>query len=906
MTPSRLVRLFLYSALPLLLLSAPLLAQETGTIQGAVTGPDERPLVGAQVMVEGTALGTLTNPEGRFTIERVPAGTHVVRVRFIGMRPGLQEVTVGSGETVTADFTLTVDALDMEELVVTGTRAPERKIESSTAITTVSAPMIREREPRSTADLVKVVPGFYVESSGGEVGGNLFARGLPADGSFRYVALMEEGMPVYDATELFFVNADIFMRVDETIDRVEAVRGGNSALFGSNAPGGVINFLSKTGGPEVAGSLRGSVGFDGMTRYDLNVGGPLADDWRFNVGGFYRFDDGIRDPGFPASRGGQIKANLTRLLENGHIRVYGRYLDDRNIFFLPVPIQGEFGADGQPTGHDFPAGFPSDGTMTSREGVGVRVPLPRNNGDLFLPLDDGQRQQGTWLLADVSLDVAEDWTVQNTLRWMDVAHSWNALLPFDLVDANTWAQGVVDATPEGASFDLLCTNVRDAGGNKVPWGSASCPSANNLLSLGGQWLVEKPMTNLSNQFQVMHRIRGDQMEHDLVAGAYFGHYTANQTWFFNDVLTDVRNQPRFLDVVVRDAGGEVVREATADGFRSYLPLYVNGRGNVTLFSFYAGDQIRLNDRWRIDLGGRFERNVYEQDVENTAAFDLDGPTDAHSGVNFGTGTFQRVDVDFNEWAASVGVNYMLDEQTAVYVRGSRGYKMIILDQYLFATDPTAEDFPDEPEELWQAEGGLKLGSPRLGLSAVGYVLFIRNFPSQDARVDPETGQTEFVTVFAGEARTLGAEVEVVAQPVDNFRINAMVTAQDPKYTDLVEDGEDLSGNRVRRIPRIIWDLTGEYRYEGFSARANWNFVGHRFSNNANTIDLLEFGVVNAGASYRFLPGVTISGAVLNLLDGSGLTEGNPRIDEALGGLAEVFLARPVLPRRFQLSVAYDF
>ena len=56
------------------------------------------------------------------------------------------------------------------------------------------------------------------------------------------------------------------------------------------------------------------------------------------MGGFYRYDHGVRDPGFPGIRGGQLKANVTRLLDNGYLRFSVKYLDDRNQFILPLPF----------------------------------------------------------------------------------------------------------------------------------------------------------------------------------------------------------------------------------------------------------------------------------------------------------------------------------------------------------------------------------------------------------------------------------------------------------------------------------------------------------------------------------------------------------------------------------------
>ncbi len=68
------------------------------------------------------------------------------------------------------------------------------------------------------------------------------------------------------------------------------------------------------------------------------MNGPFGDDWRFSFGGFYRYDHGVRDPGIPGIRGGQLKGSITRLLDNGYIRFSAKYLDDRNLFILPLPF----------------------------------------------------------------------------------------------------------------------------------------------------------------------------------------------------------------------------------------------------------------------------------------------------------------------------------------------------------------------------------------------------------------------------------------------------------------------------------------------------------------------------------------------------------------------------------------
>ncbi len=674
------------------------------------------------------------------------------------------------------------------------------------------------------------------------------------------------------------------------------MRGGNSALFGANAPGGLVNLISKTGGPVLGGSFRVQAGTDGLNRYDANVNGPLAEDWRFSIGGFYRYDDGIRDPGFPASRGGQLKANLTRFFDQGHFRLYAKYINDKNVFYLPVPVQTRITGDVSPEGtqvieltSDFAPGFPSSGTLTTNDANFTRIPLPQGNGEFSLPLEDGIAQTGATLQAELSFNFANDWSIQNTMRVMNLNHENNAMPPGQPEPASAFVADLIAATPGAATGEL--TYVNDG---------STFNTANDLIQQATIWHVERPVSNFSNQFLIRKRLVAGETTHNFSLGTYFGFYTADNLWMFNGVLTEIADAPRLLNLVLRDAGGTVIRERTENGFLNYLGLYVNGTGNATHFSVFAGDEIQLSDRLRIDLGVRVEEDEYEQNIENTTTFDLGGPSDADDAVGWGDRTFSRRNVDFFEWAASVGVNYLLTDQISLYARGSRGYKVPELDQYIFG------DFPDTSRTLQQAEGGVKISSAMVGLSLVGYWAQVEDFPSQDVVIDPVTGLPVFVTVIAGKARTIGISAEAVVAPTPGLLLNSQVTLQDHEYLDFVEGGDTLDGNWIKRIPKVILNLGGSYSNTGFTIGGDWRYFGKRFSNNANSLELPQFGYVNARASYAFSgQGVTLSAAVLNLLDGAGLTEGDPRFDSS-GVPTGLGTARPILPRRWIFGLRYDF
>src|SRR5919112_2385535 len=378
-------------------------AAQTGTVSGRVVDEQGAGISGAQVFLVRPAIGTQTGANGNYSLNRVPAGTHTLGVRMLGFSPDSASVTVEAGGTATQNFTLSRDPLQLQEMVVTGTQSPRQNLAASVAVTTLTSQEVEQAAPRSSTEMLRYVPGFTrIESSGGEVNQNISMRGILG---VEYVMFMEDGMPVFPTMHTFFMNADNLFRFDQNIERMEVVRGGASALFGSNTPGAIVNFINKTGGGEFGGTTRVTGGTQEYARYDLNANGPLGQDWQFNVGGFYRYDHGVRDPGFTGIRGGQLKANLTRQLDNGYIRASVKYINDRNQFILPLPFT-------DPSNPEYVQGFSNYGAMNTPEGLDLEVPTP--DGVLRLPLDNGLRTEATWFTVDAAVDLDENWRIQNT------------------------------------------------------------------------------------------------------------------------------------------------------------------------------------------------------------------------------------------------------------------------------------------------------------------------------------------------------------------------------------------------------------------------------------------------------------------------------------------------------------
>lgn len=914
------------------------MAQDSGTVKGVITNEQGNPLIGANVYLEGTILGSATDVDGTYFIMNVPGGDYTAIVEYVGYKSQKSKVSVGAGESVTQNFTLEDDVLGLDAVVVTGTANPLRKIESSVAIATVNEVEIAQRAPRNTADLLKAIPGFYVESSGGEGGNNLFARGIPADGSFRYVSLQEDGLPVFEDGELMFGNADLFLRVDETVRRMEAVRGGTGSIFASNAPGGIINFISKTGGPTFKGIAKLSLGDYGMYRTDLNIGGPLGEDWRFNIGGFYRYDEGIRAPGFTANAGGQIKGNITRFLDNGYIRGTFKFLDDRNIFYLPIPLQN-------PDDPEEIDGFDANyGTMTSLNMIYLSVPTPK--GESFSRnLEEGMHPKIMAIGGELGYEFEGGWKVKNNFRFTKDDQIFNAI--FSLSDPSSaidYAQGILD--------DINTPDMRIEGGDTTitisPYqglatgfeyldsrtgeviNKPGSMNGNGLIANVGWWSVTLPKSNFANDLQLSNTFG----EHNLTLGFYHTDWKVSSLWYWQDVLADVRGGEddeitRSLDIVLVDANGKNVVSVTDNGLSKIGSFYQAYSLDAVTNAVFFNDEFGVTDQLRIDAGIRYEDGEVTGFVENTSSFDLGDPTTlADDAVTYGDNTFNPYDFDYDEFAWSVGANLKLSDALAVFGRFSDGFRTPDDQQFVF-NDPKSF----KVEQVLQAEGGVKYSSPNLAIFASAFWIKFENIPFSDEVVNPTTGDIERAFRFA-DSRTIGAEVEAIVK-VGNFSVDFTGTLQDPEFqqydfgsvniSDKIETrlvngtlfdvtevaAETLStdisfeGNRIRRIPRIFFDVRPSLKIADLTLYGNYHFFGERFVDDANNNKLPSWGGINAGATYRlgdFM--LAVNGS--NLTNTIGLTEGNPRAGQVIGTVKNIYMARPIMGRSFIGSVIYNF
>jgi outer membrane receptor protein involved in Fe transport len=312
-------------------------AQQGGTIDGTVTAAGTNaPLADVMVRVEGTPRGALTNAEGRFRIAAVAPGRYAVAAQRMGLRAARDSVTVAAGASVRVVFSLAPQATVVAPVVVSATRELQRRADASATIDVVDGAEVRLARAAHPAQILKRVPGVYVSQLSGE--GHSMAIRQPITTKPMYLYL-EDGVPTR-ATGFFNHNALYEVNIPQS-GGLEVLKGPGTALYGSDAIGGVVNVLTRPAPPAPSAELSAEGGGYGYGRL-------------LGTGGFTSGTNGVRaDVNLTRMTGWREDAPYTR--ESGTLRwdhfgaggltartvVTGSRIDQNDV----VPLtQGQFDA----------------------------------------------------------------------------------------------------------------------------------------------------------------------------------------------------------------------------------------------------------------------------------------------------------------------------------------------------------------------------------------------------------------------------------------------------------------------------------------------------------------------------------------------------------------------------------
>ena len=284
----RVARLFALAAVALTWGAGALLAQgSTGKIEGRVRDQAGAPIANAQVFIVGTAFNALTNPQGYYFINNIPAGTVNVRAAFIGYKSTqVDGVKVLAGQTITVDIQLEQTAVQIQEITVVTQTQPLVPRDEVTSKQRIDGEFVSHLPVDRLNNVLALQPGVVASPTGN----TLSIRGGRTQEQVTYI----DGVPVSPgyrgASRRGSAGTEISVGTN-ALEEASVTTGSSSAEFG-NAQSGVISVQTKTGGSTYTGSLNyesdepfGANHSLGFNRVTASIGGPIVRNLTFFASG---------------------------------------------------------------------------------------------------------------------------------------------------------------------------------------------------------------------------------------------------------------------------------------------------------------------------------------------------------------------------------------------------------------------------------------------------------------------------------------------------------------------------------------------------------------------------------------------------------------------------------------------
>jgi len=793
-----------------------------------------------------------------------------------------------------------VQAPQGADVVTTGVAKGRDRLDSATSTSSLREAEIRKLAPGSIGDLLRDIPGIRSEASTGEGSVSLSIRGLPiASSGAKFVQLQEDGLPVLEFGDIQGAGADNFLRVDLNLSQVDVIRGGSASTFASNSPGGIINFISKTGDVE-GGAVAVTAGLDfEQYRTDFDYGARLTDSVRFHVGGFYRQGEGPRRTGYDAQKGGQIKANVTKEFTGGYIRLYGKYLDDRSPFYDAVPFRAT-GTNADPKVTTLPGFDGRQDTLLSRN-IRTNLVLDGENNVAVNDVAEGQSVKAASLGMEAQVDL-HGWTVTERFRFSDM--SGTLISPFTSAYLPA-AAGVQSLGGAGAT--LSYANGPRAG--QVIADPSTLNGNGLLVALNMLDLRLNSYDNVTNDIRASRVWRVGEGDLTTTAGFYAARQTIDRDALWTTSVSELRGDGEAALLNITDRAG---RALTQDGVYAYNLALARGTRRRSLRVDYAVNapfasvnyhvgRIAIGGSIRYDYGNA-EGRIFSSDLGGgrigTVARDMNGDgvisiAEQKVGVT-PLSAPAPVDYKYDYLSYSAGINFRIAESLAVFARYSRGARANA-DRILFSNIVSTTDgsllIPGAAfDPVKQAEAGVKYRRADLTLNLTGFWA-----KAQDTNVDPVTSG-----LIARDYKATGLEFE------GGYRHGLFSLTAGGTWTDaeIVRDriNPAVAGNTPRHQAKFIFQATPQIVTERFAVGAVLIGTTRSYAQDDNVLRVPGFVTTNAFLQVRPASRLQLTLNASNLFNVKAFTA----FDDAALPASGIVRARPLNGRNTSLTARLDF
>jgi outer membrane receptor protein involved in Fe transport len=730
----------------------------------------------------------------------------------------------------------------LEEFVVTGVFNATEAKKATTAITAVDMAVIADQVPISADDILLNVAGVFVNSSLGEIRGMVYSRGISADSSDGatgqyYVSMQEDGLPL---TNVNFgnYNASYFNRPDGTLQRVEAVRGGSASITSSNSPGGAFNYISRVGSSTFGGELRTRYGLEGRGsphfRVEGVVGGPLGrKGWNYSVGGFYRYAEGHRPPdGYPMNHGFNLRGNLYKDYGRGSVKIYGKYLDDRNHWYEYLLAR-----DPQD-----PKQYPGLSRYSTNLFPKTKFQYPRESDATFATFDsaDAVRSRQRYGGVEWKHDFGGGWSVNHNLKASRSWADWNSssgVTPRSLNWPNFFSTMGIQFSGGGATLNgrvppgLYQFYDRQTGSvvGEVTSNGSYTVNANAMVQAGqvvrfanlpNQQIL--PNALWTNNGRVANEHMDELMERlsitkklgamSFTFGGYFGYSDISDRqssggrtasplteqpqplgirWIPATAATAPAGTPAATLAAVTPWNGRTVQLTNPEGFTALGVGYVRNEAIARQLAYFFGHKWDITDRWGVDWGFRGEKFRvvgFNQSGTQNPRGNWDptyGGADGDPYTMFDN-RFQVpnaaakwfFDKDVRSFSWSVATNYVIDNENSFYVRFADGEKA---PDYGFFRNYNSvfrlNNLKPRPQTVEQWELGYRWKRKDLTLTVTPFWSRLANINNNPQATEADGATLYYPDPIYNMVTSYGIELEGEYRLTERLRLRSVFTTQ---------------------------------------------------------------------------------------------------------------------------------
>jgi iron complex outermembrane recepter protein len=809
----------------------------------------------------------------------------------------------------------------LSTVVVTGSTSKRTLLDASVAITSINSTDLQQKAPRTTADVLTLVPGIFVESTAGPVSNNYSVRGLPGGGQ-EFIRLIEDGMPaIYGG-----LNDDEVFQNDLSIDHVEALEGGSSGVLTPNAAGASINFISRKLNFDQGGGLAQVMGTTyGERRADAWYSAPIAENLAFAISGYYDSNPGTRDSSFRYDTW-HTKLQIEKKFDNGaSIRVTWKRWDEHDPYYADQPYAYNNGKIGSVPGLDS-----QFGSIIGKDFAYLTVPDSCVN-ECFRTFSaaEGIHATGSLYRLDLNAPINDSFSVFARARYTQTDWDFNGVFAGSGTGNSGLASAETYLTPTSASpiYSLLTAGqaafpgvaqfgIRSlATGQITPASNVAALNALNGNGLLQQTILNQQLINIrdwGSDFGVKWDTdAGDWTNSLTLGGMVYSTHLDNDQSAVSPVTNDVVNQSNIYDIVALNGAGGVLGSLTNNGLTSYGDW---GAGishyNQNSQSVYANNEFTWNHRLHVDFGLRWERESEYSAAGNSTSLPISPGIEGvnQTNPNAFNGTYTYTSGHETPTNYTIGVNYTFAPNLSAYARYERGYQTngvnpIGTAVILYEAGATFADY------------GL-VGTLR------GFRTLFDN-QTWTGGVDPANANLDLG--FFGNSVTNGVDLDATYRPeidpLHAFSLHAQATYQNSTFNNVSTGSVTINnqnlgseadafynGKTPGRTPNLMYTITPQYDLPAQLGQVylRYMYIGRIFADNGDQVPLPGYGVLGVGAIANVTKNITLNVSVDNITNALGLTEGNPRQGFTQSIVNGFFYGRGIVGPTALVSLTYRF